>query len=362
MEVALPIILVVVKILVVLVAVLTFVAYTTLLERRVLGFIQVRLGPNRVGPWGLLQPLADGAKLLLKEEVMVTNANKVVYVLAPLIVVTCALIPFAVIPFSDGLGLKEHVGPLLAQFGFNQGAIDKYGLNQGVISDTNVGILFVFGISSLGTYGVILGGWASNNKYSLLGSVRTGAQMISYELGLSLAVVGVLLIAGTLSLKEIVEAQDSVLKWYIFRQPLGFILFIIAGSAEIARTPFDLLECENELVAGYQTEYSSMKFGLFYLGEYAHLLFLSAMITTLYCGGWQAPVPFSGLNPILPPVVWFLLKMFFFVTVFVWVRGTYPRLRYDRVMGFGWKVLLPVGLLNVMVTAFVYALWLQRGV
>jgi NADH-quinone oxidoreductase subunit H len=259
-------------------------------------------------------------------------------------VVTCALIPFAVIPFADGLGLQALLGPVA----------EKFGLNQGVISDTNVGILFVFGISSLGTYGVVLGGWASNNKYSLLGSIRTGAQMISYELGLSLAVVGVLLLAGTLSLKEIVDAQDSIWKWYIFRQPLGFILFIIAGSAEIARTPFDLLECENELVAGYQTEYSSMKFGLFYLGEYAHLLFLSAMITTLYCGGWQ--------GPILPPVVWFLIKMFFFVTVFVWIRATYPRLRYDRVMGFGWKVLLPVGLLNVMVTAFIYALWLQRGV
>jgi NADH-quinone oxidoreductase subunit H len=344
MEFALPIILLVAKILVVLGAVLTFVAYTTLLERKVLGWIQVRLGPNRVGPWGLLQPLADGAKLLLKEEVTVANANKVVYILAPLIVVTCALIPFAVIPFSEGLGLKSILGPMA----------DKFGLNQGVISDINVGILFVLGVSSLGTYGVVLGGWASNNKYSLLGSIRSGAQMISYELGLSLAVVGVLLLAGTLSLKGIVEAQDSIWKWYLFRQPLGFILFIIAGSAEIARTPFDLLECENELVAGYQTEYSSMKFGLFYLGEYAHLLFLSAMITTLFCGGWQ--------GPILPPVVWFLGKMFFFVTMFVWIRATYPRLRYDRVMGFGWKVLLPVGIFNVMVTAFFYALWLQRGV
>jgi NADH-quinone oxidoreductase subunit H len=344
MEFALPIILLVAKILVVLGAVLTFVAYTTLLERKVLGWIQVRLGPNRVGPWGLLQPLADGAKLLLKEEVIVANANKVVYVLAPLIVVTCALVPFAVIPFSEGLGLKNILGPVA----------DTYNLNQGVISDINVGILFILGVSSLGTYGVVLGGWASNSKYSLLGSIRTGAQMISYELGLSLAVVGVLLLAGTLSLKEIVEAQDSVWKWYIFRQPFGFVLFLIAGSAEIARTPFDLLECENELVAGYQTEYSSMKFGLFYLGEYAHLLFLSAMITTLFCGGWQ--------GPIFPPVVWFLCKMFFFVTFFVWIRATYPRLRYDRVMGFGWKVLLPAGILNVMVTAFFYALWLQRGV
>jgi len=206
-------------------------------------------------------------------------------------------------------------------------------------------------VSSLGVYGVILGGWASNSKYSLLGGIRAGAQMISYELGLSLAVMGVLLLAGTLSLWQIVEAQSSVLNWYVFRQPLGFLLFLIAGSAEIARTPFDLMECENELVAGYQTEYSSMKFGLFYLGEYAHLLFLSSLMTTLYFGGWQ--------GPILPPVVWFLAKVFFFVFVFVWIRGTYPRLRYDRVMSFGWKFLLPAGIFNVMATAFVYTLWLQ---
>jgi NADH-quinone oxidoreductase subunit H len=214
-----------------------------------------------------------------------------------------------------------------------------------------VGILYIFAISSLGVYGVVLGGWASNNKYSLLGGIRAGAQMISYELGLSLSVVGVLLIAGSLSLVQIVEAQDSIWKWYVFRQPLGFILFLIAGSAEIARTPFDLIECENELVAGYQTEYSSMKFGLFYLGEYAHLLFLSALMTTLYFGGWQ--------GPLLPPIFWFMAKMFFFVFLFVWIRGTYPRLRYDRVMTFGWKVLLPVGLFNVMATAFVYTIWLQ---
>jgi NADH-quinone oxidoreductase subunit H len=282
-------------------------------------------------------------KLIMKEEITVAGANKVIYIIAPLIVVTCALIPFAVIPFAKGLGLESILGPLAQQ----------YALNSGVISDINVGILYIFGISSLGVYGVVLGGWASNNKYSLLGSIRSGAQMISYELGLSLSVIGVLMLAGTLSLTGIVEAQDSVWKWFIFRQPLGFLLFLIAGSAEIARTPFDLLECENELVAGYQTEYSSMKFGLFYLGEYAHLLFLSALASTLYLGGWQ--------GPILPPIVWFLLKTFLFVFLFVWVRGTYPRLRYDRVMNFGWKVLLPVGLFNVMITAFFYALYLQRG-
>ncbi len=341
MEAAVPVILLVIKVLLVIVAVLTFVAYLTLIERKVLGWIQVRLGPNRVGPWGLLQPLADGAKLLLKEEITVSSANKAVYILAPLIVVVCALIPFGVIPFAKGLGLENLLGPMAG----------KYDLNTGVVSDINVGILYIFGISSLGVYGVVLGGWASNSKYSLLGSIRAGAQMISYELGLSLAVVGVLILAGSLNLVEIVENQDAVWKWYVFRQPLGFLLFMIAGSAEIARTPFDLLECENELVAGYQTEYSSMKFGLFYLGEYAHLLFLSALITTLYFGGWQ--------GPILPPIFWFLGKMFFFVFVFVWIRGTYPRLRYDRVMTFGWKVLLPVGLFNVMATAFVYTFWLQ---
>ncbi|MDQ1284804.1 MAG: NADH-quinone oxidoreductase subunit [Thermodesulfobacteriota bacterium] len=341
MESAFPVVLVVIKTLIVLAAVLTFVAYLTLIERKVLGWIQVRIGPNRVGPWGLLQPLADGAKLLLKEEITVSSANTVVYIAAPLIVVVCALIPFAVIPFAKGLGLESLLGPVAG----------KFDLNTGVIADINLGILYILGISSLGVYGVILGGWASNSKYSLLGSIRAAAQMISYELGLSLSVVGVLILAGSLSLVQIVEAQDSVYKWFVFRQPLGFLLFLIAGSAEIARTPFDLMECENELVAGYQTEYSSMKFGLFYLGEYAHLLFLSSMMTTLFFGGWQGPV--------LPPVVWFLGKTFFFVFVFVWIRGTYPRLRYDRVMQFGWKALLPAGLFNVMATAFVYMIWVQ---
>lgn len=341
MDSAFPVLLVVIKTLLVLVAVLTFVAYLTLIERKVLGWIQVRIGPNRVGPWGLLQPLADGAKLLLKEEITVSSANRVVYIAAPLIVVVCALVPFAVIPFAKGLGLENILGPMA----------NKFDLNTGVVADINLGILYIFGISSLGVYGVILGGWASNSKYSLLGAIRAAAQMISYELGLSLSVVGVLLLAGSLSLVQIVEAQDSIWKWFVFRQPLGFILFLIAGSAEIARTPFDLMECENELVAGYQTEYSSMKFGLFYLGEYAHLLFLSSMMATLFFGGWQ--------GPIFPPIVWFLGKTFFFVFVFVWIRGTYPRLRYDRVMQFGWKTLLPVGLFNVMATAFVYAVWLK---
>ncbi len=341
---AIPLILVVVKAVLVVLVVLTLVAYTTLLERKVLGWIQVRRGPNRVGPWGLLQPLADGAKLLLKEEITVSAANRGIYLVAPIIVVICALVPFSVVPFAKGLGLEKVLGP----------AAQYFALDTGVVADINVGILYIFAISSLGVYGVLLGGWASNNKYSLLGGIRAGAQMISYELGLALSVVGVLLLAGSLSLVQIVEAQDSVLKWYVFRQPLGFVLFLIAGAAEIGRTPFDLMECENELVAGYQTEYSSMKFGLFYLGEYAHLIFLSTLLTTLYFGGWQ--------GPILPPIVWFMGKTLLFAFVLIWVRGTYPRLRYDRVMKFGWKVLLPAGLFNVMATALVYTIYLQyRG-
>ena len=225
MDSAFPVLLVVIKTLLVLVAVLTFVAYLTLIERKVLGWIQVRIGPNRVGPWGLLQPLADGAKLLLKEEITVSSANTVVYIAAPLIVVVCALVPFAVIPFAKGLGLENILGPMA----------NKFDLNTGVVADINLGILYIFGISSLGVYGVILGGWASNSKYSLLGAIRAAAQMISYELGLSLSVIGVLLLAGSLSLVQIVEAQDSIWKWFVFRQPLGFILFLIAGSAEIAR-------------------------------------------------------------------------------------------------------------------------------
>jgi NADH-quinone oxidoreductase subunit H len=343
-EVLIPIVLVALKVLLVVVAVLTLVAYTTLFERRILGWIQVRMGPNRVGPIGLLQPLADGAKLLLKEEITVAKANRLIYLAAPIIVVICAIIPFGVIPFAQGLGLEGLLGPAAA----------KYSLNTGVISDLNVGILYIFAVSSLGVYGVLLGGWASNNKYSLLGAVRAGAQMISYELGLSLAVLGVLLLSGSLSLVKIVEDQNHIWNWYVFRQPLGFLLFLIAGAAEIGRTPFDLIECENELVAGYQTEYSSMKFGLFYLGEYAHLLFLSALMTTMFFGGWQ--------GPLFPPIVWFMAKTVFFVFLFVWIRGTYPRLRYDRVMSLGWKVLLPVGLLNLMGTAFIYAVWLNyRG-
>ena len=312
----------VVKILVVFTAMLLIVAYMTLMERKVLGHMQVRFGPNRVGPFGLLQPVADGIKLFFKEDIIVPHANRVIYILAPAVIVITALVSYAVIPFGDSVQILGR-------------RIDL------VVADVNVGLLYLFAISSLGVYGVVLGGWASNNKYSLLGSIRSSAQMISYELSLGLSIVGVMMIAGTLSLNKIVAAQSPV--WYIVYQPLGFLIYLISAAAECSRTPFDLTECENELVAGYQTEYSSMKFGLYYLAEYAHILVVSSLAVSLFFGGWR--------GPFLPPVVWFLIKVFAFIFLFIWVRATFPRLRYDQLMKFGWKVLFPLSLLNIMLTA-----------
>ena len=335
------VILVLVKILLALGVIMTVIAYMTLMERKVLAFLQVRLGPNRVGPWGLLQPAADGIKLLFKEEITVASADRFLYLIAPVIVMVCALLPFAVVPFGKGI-----LGGSL--FGIS---LEQWDLGKGVLADLNTGILFIFAISSLSVYGVVLAGWSSNNKYSLLGGTRASAQMISYELALGLSVVGILMLSGTLSLVGIVEDQNQIWKWNCFRQPLGFLIFLIAGSAEICRTPFDFIECENEIVAGYQTEYSSMKFGLFYLAEYGHLLLLSSLMVTLFFGGWQGPV--------LPPFMWFAGKVFVAIFFFIWVRGTYPRLRYDKLMRFGWKVMLPVALLNIMITALGYTLYLE---
>jgi NADH-quinone oxidoreductase subunit H len=316
-----------VKVVVVFSAMMLIVAYMTLMERKVLGHIQVRYGPNRVGPFGLLQPIADGIKLFFKEDIIVPHANRLIYIFAPTVIVITALVSYAVIPFGDSV-------TILGQ------KIDL------VVADVNVGLLYLFAISSLGVYGVAMGGWASNNKYSLLGAIRSSAQMISYELSLGLSVVGVLMITGSLSTVQIVEAQSKV--WFIVYQPLGFIIYLISAVAECSRTPFDLTECENELVAGYQTEYSSMKFALYYLAEYAHILVVSSLAVTLFFGGWH--------GPILPPVIWFLIKVFIFIFFFIWVRATYPRFRYDQLMKFGWKVLFPLALLNIMITAVVISL------
>ncbi len=303
-----------VKIGIVIGGMLGVVAYLTLMERKVVAYIQERLGPNRVGPWGLLQPIADGIKLFFKEDVIPAHVDKLLYLVAPVIVMTMAVMPFVIIPFSKSFYL----------------------------ADINVGILLLLAISGINTYGVLLAGISSNSKYSLIGGLRVASQLISYEVALALAFVGVVLWNGSMSLVKIVEAQGVV--WNIVPQIIGFVVFFIAALAELNRIPFDLPEAEAELVAGYHTEYSSMKFALFYLGEYANLTAMSAIITTLYLGGWQGPV--------LPGFLWFAIKTFVVLFVFMWIRWTYPRFRFDQLIGVGWKVLVPLALLNIAVTAF----------
>ncbi len=307
---------------IILVGVLTAFAYVTLLERRLLARFQLRVGPNRVGPLGLLQPLADGIKLIFKESFIPARADRFVYIMAPIISVVAALFVYAVIP----------IGPPVRLFGRE---VTLY------VADVNVGVLLVLAASSVGVYGIILGGWASDNKYSLLGGLRSTAQVISYELTLGLAVLAVVMMAGSLSLVEIVRAQSSM--WFAVTQPVAFALFLIAGLAETNRSPFDLPEAEQELIGGYQTEYGGFAFAMFYVGEYVGVITMGALSATLFLGGWQGPWH--------PSVLWFLLKVFAIVFVFIWVRATLPRLRYDQLMGFGWKVLVPVGLANLAVTA-----------
>lgn len=304
-----------------IIALLTGFAYSTLLERRLIGRIQRRHGPNRVGPLGLLQPVADGVKLLFKEEIVPGGADRAVYLLAPAISVVSALLAFAVIP----------VGGTVSVFGRPV---------QLGLADLELGVLFLLAVNGLGVYGIVLAGWASNNKYSLLGGVRSSAQLISYELALALAVVGVVLMSGSLRLRDIVAAQDVA---YVFLQPLGFALYFVAGIAETNRAPFDLAEAETELVAGYHTEYTGMKFAMFFMAEYINMITVSAVATTLFLGGWRGPGP-DGTH-------WFVLKVALLLCVFVWLRATLPRLRYDRLMRFGWQVLLPAGLLNVFLVA-----------
>ena len=324
-----------IKSIVLLLVLLTATAYLTLLERRLLGKFQLRFGPNRAGPLGLLQPLADGLKLLFKESFVPAQVDPIIYWLAPSISMVTALFVYAVIPFGPSIQLFGRTIPL-------------------VLADVNVGILVVLATSSIGVYGIILGGWSASNKFSLLGSLRSSAQLISYELTLGLGVIAVVLLAGSLSMVQIVEAQRDL--WFVFRFPYGtvaFMLFLIAGVAETNRAPFDLPEAEQELVAGYQTEYGGFKFAMFYIGEYMSVITISALATTLFLGGWYGP-PVIGRW--LPGIVWVILKIFAGVFFFIWLRATFPRVRHDQLMTLGWKVLLPVGLVNVLLAAVVLAL------
>ena len=308
------------KIIAILVPLLVAVAYLTLAERKVIAAMQLRKGPNVVGPFGLLQPLADGLKLFLKETVIPAGANKVVFVLAPMVTFVLAIVAWAVIPFDAGM----------------------------VLADINVGILYLFAISSLGVYGIIMAGWASNSKYAFLGALRSAAQMVSYEISIGFVIITVLLCVGSLNLSKIVEAQKDV--WFVLPLLPMFIVFFVSALAETNRSPFDLPEAEAELVAGYNVEYSSMTFALFFLGEYANMILMSAMTAVLFLGGWLPPVNVVPLT-LIPGPIWFALKICFVLFLFLWVRATFPRYRYDQLMRLGWKVFLPLSLLWVIVTA-----------
>ncbi|UCC66380.1 MAG: NADH-quinone oxidoreductase subunit NuoH [Deltaproteobacteria bacterium] len=320
-----------VKVVVVFGVLMGTVAYLTLVERKVLGHIQVRYGPNRVGPFGLFQPIADGIKAFFKEDVVPAKADKALFVIAPMISIVAALSLFAVIPFG--------------------GKIDLFGRTITLaIADIDIGLLYILGIASLGEFGVVLGGWSGYNKYGLIGALRAAAQMISYEVALGLMVIGVLMISGTLNLVQIVQKQAGW-HWNVFYQPFAFIFYMVCAIAEINRSPFDMPEAEAELACGFNIEYSSMKFALFFMGEYAHLLAVCAIATTLFLGGWH--------GPFLPPSlswIWFVAKTGFLVYFCIWERGTFPRLRYDQIMKLGWKVLLPLALANIFFTGLVMIL------
>ncbi|HEX4286364.1 MAG TPA: NADH-quinone oxidoreductase subunit NuoH [Terracidiphilus sp.] len=334
------------KVIVVTVVLLTSVAYTVLLERKLVGRIQNRWGPSRVGPFGLLQPLVDGLKLFLKEDLIPTAVYRPLYLLSPVIALGCALISIAVVPFGS---------PLVNGPG---------GFHFFEISDINIGLLVILGITSIGVYGIALSGWSSNNKYSLLGSLRSSAQLISYELALGLSLVGVVLRAGSLNLREIVESQSKhgLLSWNLFGgfQFVAFFIYLMAAYAETNRSPFDLPEAESELTAGYHTEYSSMKFAMFFMAEYANMIMVGCVATLLFLGGWTSPfgdsipLPQNIVLQSLVPIFWFVFKVFSFLFLYVWVRGTLPRFRYDQLMTFGWCYLMPLAILNIMATS----LWL----
>jgi NADH-quinone oxidoreductase subunit H len=334
------------KTIIALVVLLTAVAYTTLFERKLVGHIQNRWGPSRVGPFGLLQPLADGLKFIFKEDITPPYCNKPLYLLSPLIALTLALTSIAVIPFSPPV----KIGGFETAF---------------QITDVNVGLLIILGITSIGVYGVALAGWSSNSKYSLLGSLRASAQMVSYEVALGLSLIGVLIISGSFSLQDIVRSQDGLWlgwlpKWNFFKgQFVAFFIYLCAAFAETNRVPFDLPEAETELVAGYHTEYSSMKFAMFFMAEYANMFTVACLASILFFGGWTGPIfsfaPDSWQAGLLH-VFWLAVRIFFFIFLYVWIRGTLPRFRYDQLMAFSWKVLLPLAVANIVVTSLVVAL------
>ncbi len=318
----------VVKVVVLFHLMLGLFSVMTWVERRVLAFMQFRLGPNRTGPLGILQPVADGIKLFFKEELIPEGANKWAFVAAPGLAVVTAFMAIAVVPWGGTVTLFGRQVPLQ-------------------LADLDVGVLFIFAVSSLSVYGIVMAGWAANNKFTLMGGLRSSAQMFSYELALGLSWVGVILLAGSFRITDIVENQaGGFWNWNFIRQALGFAVYLVAGTAEANRTPFDLPEAETELVAGFHTEYSSMRFALMQMAEYVHMITIAALGANLFFGGWLSPVPFLPDSPL-----WFVLKLFGGLFFFIWLRGTLPRFRYDQLMDFGWKVLLPVAMLNIMLTA-----------
>jgi NADH-quinone oxidoreductase subunit H len=315
-------------------------AYSTYAERKIAAFLQDRVGPDRAGPFGLLQPVADGVKMFMKEEIIPSNADRLLFILGPCIMMMTACMTGVVIPWGHGLEINGTFYPVQ-------------------ITDINIGILYVFGVVSIGVYGIMIGGWASNNKYSLMGAIRASSQMISYELAMGMAVIALIMTTGTLSLREMVEQQHGF-HWNVFTQPLGFILFIICAFAECNRTPFDLPECETELVGGYHTEYSSMKLGFYLFAEYINMFISAAIISSLYFGGYNFPfVDQLGLSPNILSIVGTLIffgKIFFFIFFFMWIRWTIPRFRYDQLMHLGWRTMIPLAILNILGTG-VYVLY-----
>ena len=333
----------VIKTVIALFVLLTAVAYSVWLERKVVGHIQNRWGPTRVGPFGLLQPLADGAKFLFKEDLIPPHVYKPLYIAAPMLAVMFALTSISVIPIGNVVTIGNIKTPLQ-------------------ITDVNIGLLIVLGITSLGVYGVALAGWSSNSKYSLLGGLRASAQMVSYEISLGLSLVGVLILAGSFSLRAIVDAQAGTFwgfipRWNIFQgQIFAFFIYLTAAYAETNRVPFDLPEAETELVAGYHTEYSAMKFAMFFMAEYANMITVACLASLLFLGGWHGPLFGPPLLQAILPVFWFGLRVFMFLFIYIWVRGTLPRFRYDQLMAFGWKFLLPMAIANLVITALIVAI------